>query len=52
MREWLKSLSRQDRRKAGKKNFALLYRNLVDEWILYDNSGKSPRLIDSSARHE
>jgi predicted ABC-type ATPase len=37
---------------AGKKNFALLYRDLVDEWILYDNSGKSPRLIDSSARHE
>ena len=37
---------------AGKKNFALLYRDLVDEWILYDNSGERPCLIDSSARDE
>ena len=37
---------------AGKKNFDLLYRDLVDDWILYDNSGERPRLIDSSARHE
>lgn len=37
---------------AGKKNFDLLYRDLVDDWILYDNSGEHPRLIGSSARHE
>lgn len=37
---------------AGKKNFYRLYRDLVDSWILYDNSGERPILIDSSSSHE
>ena len=31
---------------AGWRNFGQLYRDLVDGWILYDNSGDEPRLLD------
>lgn len=31
---------------AGRRNFDSLYRNLVDDWIEYDNSGLQPRPID------
>jgi predicted ABC-type ATPase len=37
---------------AGKKNFAQIYRDLVDNWILYDDSGDRPILIESSSSHE
>ncbi|MGE5293431.1 MAG: AAA family ATPase [Solirubrobacterales bacterium] len=32
---------------AGLRNFECLYRELVDTWALYDNSGPVPRLIVS-----
>ena len=31
---------------AGKKNFEQRYRNTVDAWALYDNSGEEPVLIE------
>lgn len=31
---------------AGRKNFDMLYRDLVDSWALYDNAGDEPQLID------
>ncbi len=30
---------------AGWSNFEQIYRNLVDGWILYDNSGDEPKLL-------
>ena len=30
---------------AGWRNFQEVYRQLVDEWILYDNSGDAPKLV-------
>jgi predicted ABC-type ATPase len=35
---------------AGRANFDRLYRELVDSWALYDNSGKEPQLIDWSEK--
>jgi len=32
---------------AGLRNFEGLYQELVDSWVLYDNSGPAPRLITS-----
>lgn len=31
---------------AGAENFRRVYRPLVNHWLLYDNSGDSPNLID------
>jgi predicted ABC-type ATPase len=31
---------------AGRRNFHALYRNLIDDWAEYDNSGHEPKLID------
>jgi predicted ABC-type ATPase len=31
---------------AGRANFDELYRNLVDAWVLYDNSDAVPVLLD------
>ena len=31
---------------SGKANFETRYRHLVDAWLLYDNSGKVPVLLD------
>ncbi len=30
---------------AGRRNFGRIYRDLVDEWALYDNSGAAPVLL-------
>lgn len=30
---------------SGRRNFDNVYRSLVDEWVLYDNSGQAPRVI-------
>ena len=30
----------------GWNNFHNIYKRLVDAWVLYDNSGESPQLID------
>lgn len=32
---------------AGLRNFEDIYRALVDSWVVYDNSGPTPRLIAS-----
>jgi len=31
---------------AGLRNFQTIYKNLVDEWAFYDNSGEAARLLD------
>jgi predicted ABC-type ATPase len=31
---------------SGRKNFHLIYRHIVDAWVVYDNSGEIPKLID------
>ena len=33
---------------TGKRHFVHLYQPLVDQWILYDNSGGKPVLVDWS----
>ncbi len=33
--------------KSGLKNFHATYRSLVDSWILYDNSVRPPRVLES-----
>jgi len=35
---------------AGWRNFERIYRDLVDGWILYDNSGDEPRLLEEETR--
>ena len=35
---------------AGWYNFEHLYRDLVDEWALYDNSGDAPELLAEGSR--
>jgi len=37
---------------AGTDNFAGLYRDLVDRWVLYDNSGKRPKFMERGSRHD
>ncbi len=37
---------------AGRRNFDLVYRELLDEWAVYDNLGTAPRLISSGGRHD
>jgi predicted ABC-type ATPase len=31
---------------SGRRNFERVYRQIVDAWSLYDNSGPTPRLLD------
>ena len=31
---------------SGKDNFNLIYRHIVDAWVVYDNSGEIPKLIE------
>ncbi len=38
------------RYEAGWENFEQLYKNLVDCWLLYDNSGSRPILIDTGGK--
>lgn len=35
---------------AGRRNFKTLYRNVVDDWAEYDNSGSEPQLVDWKGR--
>jgi predicted ABC-type ATPase len=35
---------------AGRENFEQIYKSLVDEWRLYDNSGPRPILIDQGEK--
>ena len=35
---------------AGKRLFVEVYQPLVDEWILYDNAGDEPLLMDWSTK--
>ena len=35
---------------AGLRNFSNLYKPIVDEWALYDNSGREPKLIDEGMK--
>ena len=30
---------------AGRRNFESVYRGLVNEWVVYDNSGDTPILL-------
>lgn len=32
---------------AGLRHFEIVYRELVDSWALYDNSGHAPKLLDA-----
>ena len=36
--------------RKGWRNFEQVYRDLVDEWIVYDNSGDVPLLVDRGLR--
>jgi predicted ABC-type ATPase len=38
------------RYEAGWKNFQQTYKRLVDTWIVYDNSGDAPLLVDAGGR--
>jgi predicted ABC-type ATPase len=31
---------------AGRRNFVQIYRDLVDDWVEYDNFGDEPKIID------
>ena len=31
---------------SGRRNFENMYQKLVDAWVLYDNSGEKPLLLD------
>ena len=35
---------------AGKRLFVEIYQPLVDEWILYDNAGDEPLLMNWSSK--
>lgn len=35
---------------AGRSNFERLYRDVVDDWMLYDNAGDEPLLLDWKER--
>ncbi len=35
---------------AGRRNFDTIYRELVDEWVLYDNTGDAPIRIDEGGK--
>ena len=38
------------RHDTGWRNFETLYRHLVDEWAVYDNSGEIPVLLEEASR--
>ena len=37
---------------AGLNNLEKLYKPVVDEWALYDNSASSPQLLDEGIKHD
>ena len=38
------------RYEVGWRNFNLVYKELVDHWFLYDNSGRNPVLVEKGAK--
>ena len=36
---------------AGWRNFQQLYRDIVDEWVLYDASQETPRIAERGSSH-
>jgi len=38
--------------KMGLNNLEMLYKPLVDEWAVYDNSGEVPELLEESVKYE
>jgi predicted ABC-type ATPase len=38
------------RYEAGWRNFQQIYKKLVDTWVLYDNSGETPSLMDAGGK--
>jgi len=38
------------RYEKGWYNFHKIYKKLVDAWVLFDNSGRTPRLIDEGEK--
>jgi len=42
----------QRRFHSGLNNFERLYKDLVDEWVLVDNSGEWPIIIDEGEKHD
>ena len=38
------------RHEKGWQNFQSLYKHLVDAWLLFDNSGMTPRLLDEGGK--
>jgi predicted ABC-type ATPase len=38
--------------KSGWNNFEFIYKGLVDEWALYDNSGEKPLLMDEGEKND
>ncbi len=37
---------------SGWRNFETIYRDLADEWAVYDNAGDQPILVAKGAKHE
>lgn len=37
---------------AGRDNFETVYRSLADAWVLYDNAGNLPKLLQWGENHE
>jgi predicted ABC-type ATPase len=35
---------------SGRDNFETLYKPIVDKWLLYENSGQEPALLDSGLK--
>lgn len=40
----------QRRFRSGLQNFETVYRSLVDEWVLYDNSGSKPVCLEAGTK--
>ena len=38
------------RYEAGWKNFQQIYKKMVDTWVLYDNSGETPLMVDTGGK--
>ena len=37
---------------AGLRNFEIIYRDVADEWRLYNNSGRRPVLLEQGSRYD
>ena len=38
--------------KVGLENLETLYKPIVDEWVVYDNSGLTPVLLEKGGKNE